>query len=100
MDKNCPIGSLPVVNELFDTFRKSWTTWGGEKIFFQGACEETGKGMPEGRIPALPIFVTASTVRKKEDLKHFIRIDEEAWHERPFLEKVKEHFCALFRKRL
>ena len=26
----------PIVNKLFETFKKSWTTWGGEKIVFQG----------------------------------------------------------------
>jgi cardiolipin synthase len=220
----------PVVNELFDTFRKSWTTWGGEKIPFQGACEETRGNMPEDGIPALPIFVYSGMGRRRmrnllrynidhaqtsillttayfipgrrlierleksvkrgvkvrvlvpgksdvpaasyagraffsrllkagieiytylgemlhaktylfdqcwsvigstnldyqslryndegnigildvpfasqmrevfeEDLKNSTRIDEEAWRQRPFLEKVKEHFFALFRKRL
>jgi len=220
----------PVVNELFDTFKKSWTTWGGEKIPFQGACGETRGNMPEDGIPALPIFVYSGMGRRRmrnllrynidhaqtsillttayfipsrrlierleksvkrgvkvrilvpgksdvpaasyagraffsrllkagieiytylgemlhaktylfdqcwsvigstnldyqslryndegnigildvpfasqmrevfeEDLKNSTRIDKEAWRQRPFLEKVKEHFFALFRKRL
>lgn len=35
-----------------------------------------------------------------EDLKHSTRIDLKDWHRRPWLEKIKEHFFALFRKRL
>jgi cardiolipin synthase len=220
----------PVVDELFDTFKKSWTTWGGEEILFQGACEEAWGDMPEEGIPALPIFVYSRMGRRRmrnllryninhaqtsillttayfipsrrlierlersvkrgvkvrilvpgksdvpaasyagraffsrllkagieiytylgemlhaktylfdqrwsvigstnldyqsfryndegnvgildvpfalqmtevfeEDLKNSTRIDAEAWHQRPFPEKVKEHFFALFRKRL
>jgi len=220
----------PIVNELFDTFRKSWATWGGEKIPFQGAPEETGGTSPAEGIPALPIFVYSGKGRRRmrnllrysidhaqtsillttayfipsrrlierlersvrrgvkvrllvpgksdipaasyagraffsrllragieiytylgemlhaktylfdqgwsvigstnldyqslryndegnigildrsfasqmaevfeEDLKNSAKIDEEAWRQRPFLEKVKEHFFALFRKRL
>ena len=220
----------PIVNELFDTFKKSWTTWGGEKILFQGTQEEIRSNMPEESIPALPIFVYSGKGRRRmrnlfrysidhaqtsvllttayftpsrrlierlersvrrgvkvrllvpgksdvpaasyagraffsrllkagieiytylgemlhaktylfdqcwsiigstnldyqslryndegnigildlpfasqmtevyeEDLKNSAKIDEEAWRKRPFLEKVKEHFYALFRKRL
>jgi cardiolipin synthase len=220
----------PIVDELFDTFRKSWATWGGEKIPFQDVPEETGSTSPEEGIPALPIFVYSGKGRRRmrnllrysidhaqtsillttayftpsrrlierlersvrrgvkvrllvpgksdipaasyagraffsrllkagieiytylgemlhaktylfdqgwsiigstnldyqslryndegnigildrsfasqmtevfeEDLKNSAKIDEEAWRQRPFLEKVKEHFFALFRKRL
>jgi cardiolipin synthase len=220
----------PVVDELFDTFKKSWITWGGEEILFQGACEGARGDMPEEGIPALPIFVYSRMGRRRmrnllryninhaqtsillttayfipsrrlierlersvkrgvkvrilvpgksdvpaasyagraffsrllkagieiytylgemlhaktylfdqrwsvigstnldyqsfryndegnvgildvpfalqmtevfeEDLKNSTRIDAEAWHQRPFPEKVKEHFFALFRKRL
>jgi cardiolipin synthase len=55
----------PIVNELFDTFKKSWTTWGGEKILFQGAHGETrGETAQEG-IPALPIFVYSGKGRRR-----------------------------------
>jgi cardiolipin synthase len=220
----------PIVNELFDTFKRSWTTWGGEKILFQDAWEETPENMPDRGIPALPIFVYSGMGRRRmrnllrynidhaqtsillttayfipsrrlierlersvkrgvkvkvlvpgksdvpaasyagraffsrllkagieiytylgemlhaktylfdrcwsvigstnldyqslryndegnigildvpfasqmaevfeEDLKNSTKIDEEAWRQRPFLDKVKEHFFALFRKRL
>ena len=55
----------PIVNELFDTFKKSWTTWGGEKIFFEGRSEETEGKTPEDGIPALPIFVYSRKGRKR-----------------------------------
>ena len=36
----------------------------------------------------------------KEDLKHSVQINFEAWSNRPLLERVKEQFFALFRRRL
>jgi hypothetical protein len=36
----------------------------------------------------------------EEDLKNSVKIDGETWRQRPVLEKIKEHFFALFRKRL
>jgi len=220
----------PIVNKLYDTFKKSWTTWGGKKIVIQGAHKEARGNIPENSIPALPIFVYSRKGRERmravlrhsidhaqtsillttayfipsrrlierleeavkrgvrvrllvpgksdipaasyagraffsrllkagieihtylgemlhaktylfdqcwgiigstnldyqslmyndegnigildssfasemtgifeEDMKNSARIDEKAWHKRPFLEKIKEHFFALFRKRL
>ena len=55
----------PIVNELFDTFKKSWTTWGGKKIVIQGAHEEARGNIPENSIPALPIFVYSGKGRKR-----------------------------------
>jgi cardiolipin synthase len=55
----------PIVNELFDTYKKSWTTWGGEKIFFQGAGEKAQDKLPKGGIPALPIFAYSGKGRKR-----------------------------------
>jgi cardiolipin synthase A/B len=55
----------PIVDELFDTFKKSWTTWGGEKILFQGAHEEIRSNLPEEGIPALPIFVYSGKGRRR-----------------------------------
>ncbi len=55
----------PIVNELFDTFNKSWETWGGEKIVFQGANEGARHETPEDGIPALPIFVYSVKSRKR-----------------------------------
>jgi len=55
----------PIARELFETFKKSWTTWGGEKILFEGGQEETGGHMPERGIPALPIFVYSRKGRRR-----------------------------------
>ncbi len=55
----------PIVNELFDTFKKSWTTWGGEKISFPSPSPQGGEGEGNGCIPALPIFVYSRGGRKR-----------------------------------
>lgn len=55
----------PIVNELFDTFKESWTTWGGGKIPSQGGNEEARDKLPENSIPALPIFVYSGKGRKR-----------------------------------
>ncbi len=55
----------PIVNELLDTFKKSWTTWGGEKVGFHGVHEETRDNMPEEGVPALPIFVYSGNGRRR-----------------------------------
>jgi cardiolipin synthase len=44
-------------------------------------------------------FASQMTEVFEEDLKNSAKVDEAAWRQRPFLEKVKEHFFALFRKR-
>ena len=55
----------PIVNELFDTFKKSWTTWGGGKILIQEADEGALDKITGDRIPALPIFVYSGKGRKR-----------------------------------
>ena len=35
-----------------------------------------------------------------EDLENSIKVDYETWRRRPLLDKMKEHFFALFRRRL
>lgn len=55
----------PIVNELYDTFEKSWTTWGGKKIIIQGTHEEARGTIPENSIPALPIFVYSRKGRER-----------------------------------
>ncbi|HVP77499.1 MAG TPA: phospholipase D-like domain-containing protein [Thermodesulfobacteriota bacterium] len=55
----------PIVHELFDTFKKSWTAWGGEKIPFEGRLEETRGLTPEEGVPALPIFVYSGKGRRR-----------------------------------
>jgi cardiolipin synthase len=69
----------PIVRELFETFQKSWHTWGGEKIDFQEETEAslntTDKDIPTlnslpvseccGNLPALPIFVYSGKGRRR-----------------------------------
>jgi cardiolipin synthase len=55
----------PIVNELFDTFKKSWATWGGGKIIYQEGNEERSDKIPENSVPALPIFVYSGKGRKR-----------------------------------
>jgi cardiolipin synthase len=63
----------PIVNELFNAFRKSWSTWGGEKISFNRKSEEShgssssrrGDGEGENGIPVLPIFSYSRKGRKR-----------------------------------
>jgi cardiolipin synthase len=55
----------PVVIELFDTFKKSWATWGGGKILFEGTHEGIRSTTPEKGIPALPIFVYSGKGRRR-----------------------------------
>ncbi len=55
----------PIVNELFDTFKKSWTTWGGEKIPFKETDEGAPYKLTGKSIPALPIFVYSGKGRKR-----------------------------------
>jgi hypothetical protein len=55
----------------------------------------------EGNIGILDLsFASKMTGIFEEDLRNSAKIDEEGWSKRPFLEKIKEHFFALFRKRL
>jgi len=55
----------PIVNELFDTFKKSWTTWGGERIFFEETEEELLDRITGDSVPVLPIFVYSGKGRKR-----------------------------------
>ncbi len=55
----------------------------------------------EGNVGILdPIFGSRMTEIFEEDLRKSIKIDLESWQGRPILEKLGEHFFALFRKRL
>jgi len=50
----------PIVSVLFETFKKSWYTWGGEEIEFRGEVGASCKG-----ISAIPIFVHSSKGRRR-----------------------------------
>jgi len=55
----------PIVNELFDTFKKSWETWGGGKILYQEGNEKRSDKILKNSVPALPIFVYSGRGRKR-----------------------------------
>jgi cardiolipin synthase len=55
----------PVVKELLDTFKRSWTTWRGKRIFLNETGEEKTVKEPNVGIPALPIFVYSGKGRKR-----------------------------------
>ena len=50
-----------IVGKLFKSFKKSWDTWGGEKIKFQ---EVNFKEQDYG-IPAIPFFIDSSKKRRR-----------------------------------
>jgi len=54
-----------IVNELLETFKKSWTAWRGEKIVFRQEGEAPHTKKEKGRIPVLPIFVYSRRGRKR-----------------------------------
>ena len=45
-----------IVKELFETFKKSWNTWRGERLVFRQEGEEPQTKKEKGRIPALSIL--------------------------------------------
>ena len=69
----------PIVNELLDTFKRSWYTWKGEKIDVseegkaaaprerkESIClTSTAEGRGSGGVPALPIFVYSVRGRRR-----------------------------------
>jgi len=65
----------PIVKELLDTFKRSWTTWGGKRIVFPQEDEEPQPKREKGRIPALPMFVYSRKGRKRMRnlLRHSIK---------------------------
>ena len=54
-----------IVDELLETFKRSWTTWRGEKIVFRQESEGPHTKKEKGPIPALPIFVYSRRGRKR-----------------------------------
>jgi cardiolipin synthase len=77
-------------------FDQCWSVIGSTNLDYQSLRynDEGNIGILDG-----PVALQMTEVFE-EDLKNSTYIDEEAWRQRPFLEKIKEHFFALFRKRL
>lgn len=81
----------PIVEGLFDTFRRSWYIWGGETIYWKGDQETTaatrqGEHLANGRsgsancggLPTLPILVYSVKGRRRmRDLLHLVLITHE-----------------------
>jgi cardiolipin synthase len=77
-------------------FDQYWSIVGSTNLDYQSLIYND-----EGNIGILDApFASKMTEIFEEDLKESLKIDLEEWHRRPLLEKLKEHFFALFRKRL
>jgi cardiolipin synthase len=77
-------------------FDQCWSVIGSTNLDYQSLMYND-----EGNVGILdPFFGSKMTGVFEEDLKISIKIDLEAWQGRPFLDKMREHFFALFRKRL
>ena len=84
---------LHAKTHLFD---QSWSIIGSTNLDYQSLMYND-----EGNVGILhPLFGLKMTEVFEEDLKHSTKIELEAWQKRPLLEKMMEHFFALFRKRL
>jgi len=77
-------------------FDQCWSIIGSTNLDYQSLMYND-----EGNIGILGLsFASKMAGIFEEDLKNSAKIDEETWRKRSFLEKIKEHFFALFRKRL
>ena len=77
-------------------FDQRWSIVGSTNLDYQSLMYND-----EGNIGILDLpFASKLTGIFEEDLKNSLRIQLENWNRRPLLEKIKEHFFALFRKRL
>jgi cardiolipin synthase len=78
---------------VFDNY---WSIIGSTNLDYQSLMYND-----EGNIGILEASFASKMIEMfEEDLKHSIRVDLKDWHRRPFSQKIKEHFFALFRKRL
>ncbi len=78
---------------LFDQY---WSIIGSTNLDYQSLMYND-----EGNVGILDAGLASKIAHIfEEDLKHSTQIDLKDWHRRPWLEKIKEHFFALFRKRL
>ncbi len=77
-------------------FDQSWSIIGSTNLDYQSLMYND-----EGNVGILdPLFGSKMAEIFEEDLINSLKIDLEAWQRRPLLEKMGEHFFALFRKRL
>jgi phosphatidylserine/phosphatidylglycerophosphate/cardiolipin synthase-like enzyme len=77
-------------------FDQCWSIIGSTNLDYQSLMYND-----EGNVGILDQeFASKMSVIFEEDLKNSVQIEKEKWSSRPFSEKVKEYFFALFRKRL
>jgi cardiolipin synthase len=77
-------------------FDECWSVIGSTNLDYQSL-----RYNDEGNIGILDLsFASQMAGIFEEDLRNSVKIDEETWRKRPLWEKIKEHFYALFRKRL
>ncbi len=55
----------PIAFELFDRFRKSWITWGGEPISLKGIPHRRYRRFKANGLPVIPIFASSSRGRRR-----------------------------------
>ena len=77
-------------------FDEQWSMIGSTNLDYQSLMYND-----EGNVGILDAgFALRMSEIFEEDIKNAIKIDLETWHQRPLLDKMKEHIFALFRKRL
>jgi cardiolipin synthase len=77
-------------------FDRHWSIVGSTNLDYQSLIYND-----EGNIGILDASFASKMIEIfEEDLKKSLKINLEQWQRRPLLEKLKEHFFALFRKRL
>lgn len=77
-------------------FDEKWSIIGSANLDFQSLRRND-----EGNVGIIDEnFGSQMAAMFREDMKSSERITREIWGKRPFCEKVKEHFFALFRRRL
>ncbi len=77
-------------------FDECWNIIGSTNLDYQSLMYND-----EGNIGILdPAFGSKMVDIFQEDLKNSLKVDKRTWSKRPLLDKLKEHFFALFRKRL
>jgi len=77
-------------------FDQYWSIVGSTNLDYQSLIYND-----EGNIGILDASFASKMIEIfEEDLRESLRVDLEEWQRRPLLENLKEHFFALFRKRL
>lgn len=85
-----------ILHAKTSVFDSCWSIIGSTNLDFQSL-----RYNDEGSVGILDTdFASKMNAIFEEDLKNSIRVRLEEWNKRPLTEKLKEHFFALFRRRL